>query len=335
MQLNRSRWGAVVLAIVVCCNGCGSEDSLDRASGRSMQSAAQSGAADRAQNSTPRINALHFEPDTPRTGDKVRVVVEASDDDGDHLSYTFQWTINGIRLTEQNATIKLSGARRGEPVKVEVVASDGLASSEPLEATTRVHNRPPHLTGVRLESNSSISAGTEVTARPTARDLDGDTPSYRYSWWVNGRAELESGPKFSTAGLHRGDTLRVRVFASDGQDESNSVDSEEIVLGNAPPIIVSQPGGADEDGTFRYQVRAEDEDDDDLLISLVKGPKGMAMTSAGGLIEWSPRPDQGGTHVIDVAVDDSFGARTTQRFSIVVDPGAASAPPAAPASDQD
>jgi hypothetical protein len=300
-----------------------------------MQPAAHDGAHDDTENSTPRIDAVYFEPDAPRAGDKVHAVVEASDEDGDHLSYTFQWTVNGIRLTPQNATIELSRTRRGEPVNVTVVASDGRASSEPFEASTQVHNRPPQLTGVRFESRSGVSAGTEVTARPAGRDLDGDELSYRYMWWVNGRSVRESGPKFSTVGLSRGDTLRVRVFASDGQDESNSVDSEEVALGNATPVIISQPGGADEDGTFRYQVRAEDADDDELQISLVKGPEGMTMSSNGGLIEWRPRPDQGGTHVIDVAVDDAGGARTTQRFSIEVDPDAASSPPAARGSGED
>jgi len=105
------------------------------------------------------------------------------------------------------------------------------------------------------------------------------------------------------------------------------------VLGNALPVIVSQPGGADADGVFRYQVRAEDPDGDDLRISLVTGPEGMEMTSEDGLIEWRPRSNQGGSHVIDVAAEDAAGARTMQRFTIEVDPGGAS--PAAPANGED
>jgi hypothetical protein len=187
---------------------------------------------------------------------------------------------------------------------------------------------------VRFEPTSAISAGAKVTARPTALDLDGDTISYRYTWWVNGRTADGSGPEFSTEGMRRGDTLRVQVEASDGEDESNSVDSAEVTLGNALPVIVSQPSGAGEDGVFRYQVRAEDPDGDrHLRISLVKGPEGMAMFSTRGLIEWRPRADQGGTHVIEVAVEDADGGRTMQRFSIEVDPGSANTdapPPAAP-----
>jgi hypothetical protein len=121
----------------------------------------------------------------------------------------------------------------------------------------------------------------------------------------------------------------VRAFATDGQDESNSVDSEQVALGNAPPVIVSQPSGADDDGTFRYQVRAVDADGDGLKISLTKGPRGMVMSSSNGLLVWRPGPDQGGTHVIDIAVNDSKGGGTTQRFSIDVDPSAAAPPPAA------
>jgi hypothetical protein len=272
---------------------------------------------------------VRFEPSSPRAGDKVRAVVEGSDPDGDQLSYTFLWTVNGVRLAQKNAAIDLSRARKGEPLSVTVVASDGRASSEPFEASTQVRNRPPQLTGVRLESSSGISADSEVTARPSGKDMDGDEISYRYVWWVNDRAVTETGPKLSTEGMRKGDILRVRVFATDGQDESNSVDSEQVALGNAPPVIISQPSGADEDGTFRYQVRVEDADGDRVKISLTKGPEGMAMSSTDGMIVWRPRPDQGGTHVIDITVNDASGASTTQRFSIEVDPSAAASPPAA------
>ena len=195
-------------------------------------------------------------------------MVEASDDDGDRLGYSFVWTVNDVRLTQQNATIELSRTRKGEPVTVTVVASDGRSSSEPFEAWTEVYNRPPQLSGVQIESASAIGAGSELTARPTGHDLDDDPISYRYIWWVNGETVAETGANLSTEGMYRGDTLRVRAFAMDGEDESNSVDSAEMTIGNAPPVILSQPGGADADGTFRYQVRAEDPDDDDLRISL-------------------------------------------------------------------
>jgi hypothetical protein len=294
-----------------------------------MQPASLDAAADGTANSSPTIRTVNFEPASPRAGDKVHAVVEGSDADGDRLSYTFNWSVNGDRQAQQGSAIDLSRARKGERLSVTVVASDGRASSEPFEASTRVRNRAPQLTGVRLESSSAISADSEVTARPSGKDLDGDEISYRYVWWVNDRAVAESGPKLSTSGLRRGDVLRVRAFATDGQDESNSVDSEQVALGNAPPVIVSQPSGADEDGTFRYQVRAVDADGDRLKISLTKGPRGMVMSSSDGLLVWRPGPDQGGTHVIDIAVNDANGAGTTQRFSIDVDPSAAAPPPAA------
>lgn len=290
---------------------------------------------DRSPNEIPRIRAVHFEPREARVGDRVRAVVDASDDDGDRLTYEFTWTVNGVRLAQHNDIIQLSRTRKGEPIAVTVTANDGRATSEAFEANTKVHNRPPQLSGVQFESSSPISAGVDVTARPTARDLDGDTLSYRYEWWVNGYSAGDSGPKLSTKGMEQGDTLRVSVIASDGEDDSNGIDSVEVILGNALPVIVSQPSGVEEDGVFRYQVRAEDADGDRRLkISLLKGPEGMAMTETPGLIEWRARADQGGTHVIEVVVEDSAGGRTMQRFSMEVGDGGTSLP-AAPDFDED
>ena len=193
---NQSRFGvgAVALALVVCCSGCGGGDSEGRDSRSSMQPAQRIGAEDRSQNEIPRIEALHFEPAAPRIGDRLRAVVDASDADDDRLTYTFLWTLNGIQLAQQDNTIKLSEVRKGQSIAVTVTVHDGRATSEAVKATTRVRNRPPQLSGVQLESSTPISAGVDVTARPTARDLDGDTLTYRYVWWVNGRSTVRSGP---------------------------------------------------------------------------------------------------------------------------------------------
>jgi len=130
MRLNLGRWGAAALAAVICCGGCGGEDSADSSGGRSMQPAPRVGVDVRSENAAPRIEDVYFEPSEPRAGDKLRAVVEASDDDGDRLAFTFSWTVNGVRLAQQNATLELSQTRKGELVSVTVVASDGRASSE-------------------------------------------------------------------------------------------------------------------------------------------------------------------------------------------------------------
>jgi hypothetical protein len=334
-------WRATGLIAVAWCLGCG-EDPLDRASGPSMQPSARRAVDDGSANTPPRIESVRFEPAEPRSEESVRAVVVASDDDGDPLAFDYTWTVNDVHLTQRSGAIELGRVRKGDGVRVVVTCRDGRAESEPFEASTSVRNRAPQLSSLRFEPSSAAAGGT-LAARPNAVDLDGDPISYSYTWWVNGSTTSATGAELSTEGMRQGDRIHARAVASDGEDESNAVDSPELSLGNAPPSIVSQPSGAGEDGVFRYQVRAEDPDGDRRLqISLMKGPQGMAMTATPGLLEWRPGPDQGGRHVIEVAAEDQEGGRSVQRFELEVDPGAASsgkahteAPPAGRDSDED
>jgi len=142
---------------------------------------------------------------------------------------------------------------------------------------------------------------------------------------VKGRMATESGPVFSTDGLRHGDRVWVQIVASDGEDQGATLKSKEIVIANSAPVIVSQPEGAGEDGVFRYRVRAEDPDNDSgLQYTLVAAPEGMTISSGYGAIEWKPGPDQSGTHIIEVSVQDREGAQSAQRFEVVVDTGSES-----------
>ena len=272
------------------------------------------------RNRAPRIHTVRFEPGRPQAGKAIRAIVEAEDPDGDPLSYRFTWTARGRRYAESGPRLALSGMRRGDPIEVTVTASDGQAESESVSATTRIANAPPLITGARFESSNGIAAGGEVTVHPEAKDFDDDPISFSFTWWVNGSTVEEDGPTLSTVGLKRGDRVRVRISGADGEDEGDEFESPEITLENAAPTIVSEPAGADADGSFRYRVQAEDPDGDrPLRYSLTEAPEGMTVTPTRGEIEWRPKPEQAGTHSIEVVVEDSQGGRTVQRFQVIVD----------------
>src|SRR5262249_7722989 len=137
-----------------------------------------------------------------------------------------------------------------------------------------------------------------------------------------------------TEGLEPGDEIRVEVVASDGEAESDAAWSGVLKVGNAAPEIVSQPAGVAPGQPFRYTVQARDrERDRNLRVQLRKGPDGMSINPVLGEVTWQPRPDQAGTHVVEIAVEDSHGARTVQTFQLSVAPSeTVAAVPAAPSA---
>ena len=280
----------------------------------------------RAGNRAPRVEAVRIESDGPSAGRSVTAVVEASDPDGDSLSYRYEWRVGGV--VARGSTFTSLHARKGDAIELIVTANDGLAQSAPFRVTTVVHNSVPEVRGIRIEPEGEITAGREVKVEPEGRDADGDPISYRYLWRINGSTVDQTGPIFSTAGLRRGDRIRVRVVATDGDGLSDAFESREFTLANAAPVILSEPGVAGADGVFRYRVHAEDPDGDrPLRYRLASAPDGMKMVSGAGAVEWRPRTDQAGEHAVEVVVEDPLGGRASQHFRLVV----GDASPAAPA----
>jgi hypothetical protein len=266
----------------------------------------------------------------------VRAIVTVRDSEGDRVSQEFRWELAGVELAADGAEVELRGAARGDALEVEVTASDGHAESAPARASATVANRRPVLENVALQPIGTVLPGQPAVATPVASDPDGDPVEFRYRWTVNqAPAEEQEEASFATAGLAPGDEIRVQVVASDGESESDAVWSGVLLVGNAAPEIVSTPAAVAPGEPFRYRVEARDpEGDRSLRYQLRKGPEGMSLNPILGELHWQPRPDQAGAHPVEIAVEDSRGARVVQTFELTVGaPPAAPAPPAPPDED--
>lgn len=284
-----------------------------------------------AEGAAPEIQRLRLEPAEPLPGDRVRAVVMARDPDGDRVELGYRWSVAGRPVSGDGAEITLPDLAKGDPIEVEVIASDGTWESEPVRAAVEVRNRRPLVVGVRLEPTPTVAPGDKVVALAVGEDEDEDEIEYEYQWRVNGRSVDAEGPSLDTASLAHGDEIQVRVTASDGDAESDPVESVVVRVGNASPEILSDPSGFREDGLFAYSVEARDPDGDrNLRYSLRQAPEGMQVDPILGEVSWRPTPEQTGRHTVEVVVQDREGASTVQRFEL--DVAVAEEPkPAAPA----
>ena len=281
-------------------------------------------------NAAPVIHSVRFEPDQPDAGDKmVRAVIDASDPEGSGVWFHYEWTLDGRELKGPDGSVVLLGATKGQLLELLVKASDGDRESTAYRLHARIANALPDLRSVTVTPAVDVIAGTPIVIRPDARDADGDRVEFQYRWWVNDLAAYETGPSFSTEALHRGDRIRASVVASDGEGESEPVETPLITITNTPPKIVSKPAGPGPDGAFRYQVSARDADGDrQFQFRLDEAPEGMEIEALTGLITWTPAPDQDGVHTISVIADDLQGGLGRQTFEATVSGSAAESSPA-------
>jgi len=304
-------FGLVALLMVACG---GSEEVP------SMVSRKAAASTDSVENRKPVIEFVRLSPSSPGPGDRVTARVEASDADGDHVEIVYQWRVNGSLVDESGASLPVGNIAKGGVIEVTAIARDGKEQGAPVRAMVRVGNTAPLLQGVVIEPLGEITANSDVSASPRATDPDGDSISFNYVWKVNGRNVGGNSPVLLSQHFKRGDEIRITVTASDAEASSPALSSDAIRVVNAPPRIVSVPGTFDDDGIFRYALKAEDLDGDRLFrYRLEKGPAGMKMDIVNGRLVWEPRQDQSGVHPVLVTVDDRSGGIGRQGFDVRVE----------------
>jgi len=319
---------AILIALAIGCGGPTEEERTLRVVPPMPEMPAGNAAA-------PEVLSVRLDPTWPEPGKPVRAIVQSATANGERARLSFQWKVLGQAFGSDAPSIVLPGLVKGDPVGVTVVAHQGERSSEPVTISTTIPNSPPVVRNLRLRTRGVGATGEQWLADVRADDPDRDPVEIRYQWLKNGEPHPATGQAFPTRDLKRGDTLSVRVFATDGEDQSSVAASGHIAISNSAPDILSNPPPvAEGSNAYRYQVEAKDPDGDPRLsFSLVEAPGGMTLDGDSGLLTWRPHPAQTGRHRIEFAVEDGQGGRTVQQFelAIVLDEVYDTAPAAAPA----
>jgi len=166
-------------------------------------------------------------------GETLVATAQARDPDGDSLSYSFRWRLNGELQPESGGTFKTDALVKGDEIQAIVVASDGSADSDDLESVVvRVGNSPPEIDSTPQGTWTNDGFSYEIQAH----DPDNDAP-LRYA--------LKTGPK----GM-RVDPVLGKVVWQPTPDQTGVHPIE---------IAVSDAAGASSVQIFEITVKLEDE----------------------------------------------------------------------------
>jgi hypothetical protein len=139
-------------------------------------------------NAPPAISSIKIMPEVFQPGDTLRVDAAGTDPDGDKVTFTYAWIINGEPAgTEQHLKASL---KRGDSFSVTVTPYDGVAYGRPIILERELRNLPPMIG----EQQNVFFDGQTLTCTITANDPDGDTVSYA----------LKDEPKGMTIGKDTG-----------------------------------------------------------------------------------------------------------------------------------
>jgi hypothetical protein len=219
------------------------------------------------RNTPPVSVRVSIDDDAPTSSDDIKATPVGSDIDGDELSWTFTWYVNGDEVQSGTSdTLAVGNYIDGDFVDVQAIGSDGEDQTTPVRsAPVRVRNSPPRVISVAIESAEPDPHGfTDLTCIPTETfDQDGDELSFFYEWRVNGEKVQRADATVNRI-AKRGDAVTCLIRAYDTKAFGEWTESPAVTLVNTPPAVPE------------LRITPEDTTDSDSMVCSVRN----------GLTDW-------------------------------------------------
>jgi hypothetical protein len=186
------------------------------------------------QNTAPVVASVVLTPSGPRTNDVVTATASGSDINGQTLTWTYAFAVNGTVVQSGSATT-LSGALyfgRDDVLTVTALASDGAATGQATSAPVTVLNTAPTAPVIAIAPESPVEGDALTCSVVTASsDADGDALTYTYGWRVDGADAGLSGATLAADETAAGEVWSCVATVSDGSAGNSSIASVVVDAG--------------------------------------------------------------------------------------------------------
>ena len=183
---------------------------------------------------------LGLVPD-PREGDVLSALASTTDPDGDAVTVSYLWFVNGVQdNVESVAELSDASFDKNDEIWATMTPHDGTDAGESVESNhVVVVNSAPSATSVAIDPSAGSEA-TVFTCLPSGwADPDpADSESYDYSWTVSG-LPVSNNAFIDGTMFDRDQPLVCQATPNDGDDAGATVTSAAVVVSNSAPSIVS------------------------------------------------------------------------------------------------
>lgn len=251
-------------------------------------------------------------------GDSISLAVQASDADGETLTWTAIGLPAGLAVNTGSGVISGTiGYDAAGAYSVTVSVSDGTASASGTFAWTVANtNRAPVLTPI---GHQSVDENAVLNLTLNAGDADGDSLSFAatglpafasLSDHLDGTATLALAPGYTDAGSYS-----ITVIVSDnGTPVQSTSEALTITVNNvnrAPEIVNPGPQVYSEGELVSLQISASDPDGDTLSYTATGLPLSLSMDLNTGLISGTLAFDEAGTYPVTASTSDGTDTTST------------------------
>lgn len=185
----------LVFALAACTSAdppSGADDSAvdtDRVTDTDTGADTDSDDTDRPPNQPPSAAEIVITPGAPVFGQEFSVVLvtPSVDPDGDPVSYTYAWTVDGVASDVTGATVAGGSATSRQVWSVTVTPTDGTDAGPATTAMATVKNSPPSAPGLSFNPVQPTQGDSiELVFDPAPFDPDGDPLTVSIIWYDDG-----------------------------------------------------------------------------------------------------------------------------------------------------
>lgn len=277
-------------------------------------------ANDHKENEPPGAPEVNLTPSGADTRDdlEAEILFEASDADGDHLTYDYVWLVDGdLRADLSGATLSADETDKGDRWEVRVRAYDGREYGPVASDSVDIGNAPPTLQ-IRWK-NEAPTTDDNLVVKSNKDDPDGDVVDLTYVWTVDGNPTPFVTDTVLAEATSGGELWAVTVEATD--EEGDSVDEAlDVTIFNRPPVIADlaiTPNPAPPSAALRVAGTVTDPDGDSVVTTYAWTVDGTATSFVAATIPASATED-GQTWQVTVTADDQHGGVTIDQASVDV-----------------
>ncbi len=193
-------------------------------------------------NTPPEVLSVELLPSRVYTNDTIHATVTTYDVDGDPVTVSYQWYVDGTLVDETSSNLDGSSYfDRDQVVYLTVTPNDGTDDGDPLTSTSlTVLDSVPTQPLLSISPEAPVAGVDDLLCRvdTESTDEDGDTVGYSVSWQVNGHifpgttstTSLE-GDTIAASDTSIGDTWACTVTPDDGTD-SGTPGRASVVVGD-------------------------------------------------------------------------------------------------------
>ena len=191
-------------------------------------------------NHIPSFSSVSLTPQAPRSTDALNCTIQGSNDhDGDTITASYTWTIDGAVQNESTSTFH-GPFPVGATISCSVQAFDGLAYGNTVQDQVTVINTAPVVNSISLQP-AIVHTNDVITAVIDASDIDNQALTHHFDWFVNGQmVHSSSNPTLlGSTYFDRGDSVYVVATTSDADLNSLPSTSAAITVQNSAPVVSS------------------------------------------------------------------------------------------------